>query len=121
MMVIPLTGLVPTMAIALAATVVNRNAMTVTITRPMRACQILLTTPPSAKNANTAIKVRAIPKMTVFIGRSSWVRSALATDSPGFFLNSPAARPTALLITPALLMMPMMPAVAMPPMPMWRA
>jgi DNA modification methylase len=47
--VIPLTGLEPTIAIALAATVVKRKAMTPTISTPTTACQILSTTP-SAKN-----------------------------------------------------------------------
>ena len=120
--VIPLTGLVPTIAIALAATVVKRKEMTVTISRPIIACQILFTTPPRAKKAKTAIRVNAMPNTTVFIGRSSWVRSTwtFAVPSP-LRRNSPAASPTALLMTPALLMMPMTPAVAMPPIPMWRA
>ena len=41
MRVMPETGLVPTMAIALAATVVNRNAMTVTTIQATTACHIL--------------------------------------------------------------------------------
>lgn len=43
--VMPLTGLVPTMAMALAATVVNRNAMTVTTAHATSACQKLWMTP----------------------------------------------------------------------------
>ena len=119
-MVIPLTGLVPTMAIAFAATVVKRKDITVTIRSPSRACHILFTTPPKAKKQKTASRVKAMPQTRVFIGMSSWVRSAAAEDPP-LRLNSLAARPTALLMTPALLMMPMTPAVAIPPMPMWRA
>ena len=61
------------------------------------------------------------PQTMVFIGRSSSVRSTLSATAPGLRLNSETARPAALLMTPKLLMMPMMPAVAMPPMPMWRA
>ncbi len=121
MMVMPLTGFVPTMAMALAATVVKRKAITATMTRPIRACQTLWTTPPKAKKANTASSAMAMPQTTDFIGRSSCVRSGFSAAAPGLRLNSLVARPTALLITPALLMMPMMPAVAMPPMPMWRA
>ena len=39
--VIPETGLVPTIAIALAATVVNRKAITDTTTKAIRACMKL--------------------------------------------------------------------------------
>ncbi len=55
MMVMPLTGLLPTMAMALAATVVNRNAITVTTTQATSACQNVLMTP-SQKNRNTATR-----------------------------------------------------------------
>ncbi len=55
MMVMPLTGLLPTMAMALAATVVNRNAITVTTTQATSACQKVLMTP-SQKNRNTATR-----------------------------------------------------------------
>ena len=41
----PLTGLLPTMAMALAATVVNRNAMTATTKMPIKAWLKLCTTP----------------------------------------------------------------------------
>ena len=121
MMVMPLTGFDPTMAMALAATVVNRKEMTATMRRPMSACQTLSTTPPKAKKAKTARRAMMMPKMTVFMGISLWVRSTATAASPGLRRNSPAARPTADLITPAERMMPMMPAVAMPPMPMCRA
>ena len=115
--VIPLTGLVPTMAVALAATVVKRNAIMPTMRRPMMACQILLTTPPKAKNANTTRSAITTPKTTVFIGMSSSVRSDAVFSAPGFFVNSLAASLTADLMTPNDFIMPMMPAVAMPPMP----
>ena len=118
--VIPLTGLVPTIAIALAATVVKRNDITATITRPTKACQKLSTTPPRPKKQNTASRVSTMPQTTVFMGMSCWVRSTLSAGPP-LRRNSPTARPTALFMTPALLIMPMIPATATPPMPMWRA
>ena len=43
--VIPLTGFEPTMAIAFAATVVKRNAMTATTIRAITACHRLSSTP----------------------------------------------------------------------------
>lgn len=43
--VIPLTGLEPTIAMALAATVVNRNAITATTSRAMTASHRLSSTP----------------------------------------------------------------------------
>ena len=117
----PLTGLEPTMAMALAATVVKRKLTTATITRPTRACQTLLTTPPKAKKAKMASRDSTTPKTTVFMGRSSSVRRAVSSRVPGLRRNSFTARPAALLITPKLFTMPMMPAVAMPPMPICRA
>ena len=57
--VIPLTGLLPTMAIALAATVVNRKAMTVTTSHAMAACQKVWMTP-SQKNSSTATRAKAM-------------------------------------------------------------
>ena len=117
MIVIPLTGLVPTIAMALAATVVKRNEMTATIISPRSACQILLTTPPNAKKQNTARSVNAMPHTTVFIGRSCCVRSAAAAADGPLRWNSEAARPMALFITPALFMIPIIPAVAIPPIP----
>ena len=116
--VMPLTGFEPTMAIALAATVVNRKEMMPTINTPTNACQMFSTTPPNAKNAKIASRAMTMPKTIVFIGMSSSVRSVASAFVPGFFVNSLAASPTADLMTPKDLMMPMMPAVAMPPMPM---
>ena len=68
--VIPLTGFVPTIAMALAATVVKRKEITATMSSPITACHMLFTTPPKAKKAKTAIRAMAIPNMTLFIGRS---------------------------------------------------
>ena len=61
MMVIPLTGLLPTMAMALAATVVKRKAITATITRATRACQTFSTTPPKAKKAKRTSSATTMP------------------------------------------------------------
>ena len=120
-MVIPLTGFEPTMAMALAATVVKRKEIRATMRTPTRACHTLLTTPPRAKKAKTARRVRMMPKTTAFIEISFWVRSTATAASPGFFLNSATASPSADLMTPEDLMMPMIPAVAIPPIPIWRA
>ena len=117
MRVIPLTGFDPTMAIALAATVVKRNAITPTMSRPTTACQMLSTTP-NAKKPNTARRVTAIPITMIFIEMSFCVLMTSASASLFFLLNSFAARPTADLITPKDFTMPTIPAVAMPPMPM---
>ncbi len=119
--VMPLTGLEPTMAMALAATVVNRKLTTVTTSRPISACQMLFTTPPNAKNAKMHRRAMTTPKTMVFMGRSSSVRSVFPSPVPGLRLNSVTARPAALLMTPKLFTIPMIPAVAMPPMPMCRA
>ena len=118
--VIPLTGFEPTMAIAFAATVVNRNAMIPTIRRPTTACQMLSTTP-NAKNPNTATRVTAIPMTMIFIEMSLWVLITSASASLFFLLNSLAASPRADFITPNDLTMPTIPAVAIPPIPIWRA
>ena len=115
--VIPLTGFDPTIAIAFAATVVNRNAITPTMSRPTTACQMLSTTP-NMKNANTARRVTAIPITMIFIEISFWVLITSASASVFLRLNSLAARPTADLITPNDFTIPTIPAVAMPPMPM---
>ena len=117
----PLTGFEPTMAMALAATVVKRKEMTATIRSPTRACQTLLTTPPKAKKAKMQMSAMTMPQTMVFIGRSSSVRSILPSAVPGFLRNSLTASEAALLMTPKDLMMPMTPAVAMPPMPICRA
>ena len=119
-MVIPLTGLEPTMAMAFAATVVKRKAMIATMSKPMIASQMLSTTP-NAKKSKTAASVTMMPITTIFIEMSLCVLMTSASASDFLRRNSLVASPRADLITPKDLMMPMMPAVAMPPMPMWRA
>lgn len=66
--VIPETGLVPTMAIALAATVVNRNAMTKTIRIAMLAWNQLFSTP-NWKNIKVVSSVAISTVRISFIGR----------------------------------------------------
>ena len=116
--VMPETGLEPTMAIALAATVVKRNAITVTTAHATRACQKVLITP-SQKKASTTIRARTMKNTTFFIERSVCQRTSLALAAPP--LNSRPARPTALQMMGHDFTMPMMPAIAMPPMPIRRA
>ena len=116
MRVIPLTGFEPTIAIALAATVVKRNAIIPTMSTPTTACQMLSTTP-IAKKPNTTARVITIPITTIFIDRSLWVLITSASAPLFFLLNSLAARPSADFMTPNDFTIPMIPAVAMPPMP----
>ena len=118
--VIPETGLVPTIAMALAATVVNRNAITPTKRRPMMAWNQLWSTP-NWKKRKVTMRVAAMPIMMIFIDRSLWVRTAVVALEPSLPLSSLAASPTAPRMMSHDLMMPMMPAVAMPPIPIWRA
>ena len=110
--VIPLTGLEPTMAMALAATVVKRNAITAVRIMATRAKSRLPSMTPSQKNRKVITKVSIEAMAMKRKGRSAF--------APCSFPPVPAleASPTALLMTPHDLMMPMMPAIAMAPMPM---
>ena len=114
--VIPDTGFVPTMAMALAATVVKRNAMSATTTMATSAWNILPSITPNQKNRNV-MRIVTTEAMAMNLNeRSRSVRFVL----PSLFLPpfiSCAANPTALLMMLHDLMMPMMPAIAMPPMP----
>ena len=93
--------------------------MTATTRMPIKACQTLCTTP-NQKNRKVTNSTATMPITTTFMEMSLWVRS---TGSAEAFLplNSLAASPTEDLITPHDLMMLMTPAMAMPPMPIWRA
>ena len=113
----PLTGLEPTIAMALAATVVKRKLTIATTSRPISACHTLFTTPPKAKKAKMHNKAMTTPKTMVFMGRSSSVRRGFCACVPGRRLNSETASEAAPLITPKLFTMPMIPAVAIPPIP----
>ena len=65
------------------------------------------------------MQIRAItmPQTMVFIGISSSVRSTFPSTAPGLRRNSLTASEAALLMTLKLLMIPITPAVAMPPIP----
>ena len=88
--VMPDTGFDPTIAIALAATVVNRNAMSVTTIHATRACQNVWMTP-IQKNTSTTARAMAMKHAIVFIDRSVCQRVSLMSDD--LPLNSLTARP----------------------------
>ena len=113
------------MAMALAATVVNRKAMTATSSMPTTANRRLSMTP-SQKNMNVTMSVITVPAAIILNGRSRSVRRS-ATPAAALPLPLCAAAPaaffglrriTAALIIGQLLMMPITPDMAMPPMPM---
>ena len=113
----PDTGLEPTMAMALAATVVNRKAMTATSKMPTAANNMLPSITPSQKNRNTRARVTIEPTAIILNEMSRRVRSCpLSTLALPFI--SFAARLTAPRTMPHDFTMPMMPAIAMPPIPM---
>ena len=113
--VIPETGLEPTMAMAFAATVVKRNDITATSNTATRLCIQLPSITSNTKNASTMSNVNTEPKITTFIERSFSVRfTATVSFLPP---NSREASPTALFIIPHDLNIPMIPAIAIPPIP----
>ena len=118
--VIPDTGLVPTMAIALAATVVKRKAIRATSTIPTMANVRLPSITPNQKNRKVRRIVIIDPKAITLNEMSCCVRSSFFSPfaSPFSPLISLAANDTALFIIPHDFIMPMMPAMAMPPIPM---
>ena len=118
--VIPLTGLLPTMAMALAATVVKRKAMMATSRMPTTAKGRLPCITPSQKKRNVMAMTAMLPMAMILNDMSRCVRFTAAVASPLPFISL-AASPMAPLMMPQLLTMPMMPAMAMPPMPMLRA
>ena len=111
----PETGFVPTMAMALAATVVKRNAMMKTIRMAVTDCT-QPSSSPKWKKTKTEMSVAIRIVRMRFIEMSRCVRSgaAAALLPPP---NSETARPTAWRMIFDWRMMPMMPAMAMPPMP----
>ena len=116
--VMPLTGFVPTMAMAFAATVVKRKVMTLTT----RMATMLKTQfPPITskwKKRKVSTRARMMPKVMNRIGRSFCVRGASICSTSFLPLSSLPASETASTIMRQLFTMPMMPAIAMPPMPM---
>ena len=117
--VMPLTGLLPTIAIALAATVVKRKAITVTTKKATSACQKLCNTP-TQKNTSVQSNATAIASTKNFMLRSRSVRSEACATALPLPPNSLPARPTADFITPQLFTIPIMPAIAIAPIPMLR-
>ena len=115
--VMPDTGFVPTIAIAFAATVVKRNAMIVTSSKATMVKRTLPFITSKKKNSNTNMIVMIEPIATTFIGKSRWVRCdpIVAVAFPPISFT---ARLTALLIMLHDLRIPMMPAIAIPPIPM---
>ena len=113
--VIPDTGFVPTIAIALAATVVNRKEIINTISMATMVWKRLPNTP-NWKKMKVVIKVASKPIRINFIERSCCVRSA-TSSLPFFPPNSFTARPKACLIIPDERIMPTIPAIAIPPIP----
>ena len=117
MRVIPETGFEPTIAMALAATVVNRNEIIRMVTNATTACNKVIFTPISRK-INTATNVRKRKSITNDIFRSFWVLSTFISVCA--FPPTPNASLKAPPITPEDLMMPIIPAMAMAPMPIGR-
>ena len=118
--VIPETGFEPTIAMALAATVVKRKAMAATSRMAMMAKRRLPSITPNQKKRKVTRMVTSEPIAIILKEMSRWVRFTFSSTSLLPF-SSLAARPTALLMMPQLLMMPMIPAMAIPPIPMLRA
>ena len=117
--VMPETGFEPTMAMAFAATVVNRNAMIVTRSIATIAYVRLFITP-NQKNTNVTMMAQIEPIPIILNDISLRVRSSSVFAFPPPLISF-AANPTALRMIPHDLMMPITPAMAMPPMPMLRA
>ena len=118
--VIPETGFEPTIAMALAATVVKRKAMAATSRMAIMAKRRFPSITPNQKKRKVTRMVTSEPIAIILKEMSRWVRFTFSSTSLLPF-SSLAARPTALLIMPQLLMMPMIPAMAIPPIPMLRA
>ena len=94
MSVMPETGLVPTMAMALAATVVNRKAMTKTISNATMLC-MPFPSRPKWKNTKVAMSAAISTERIRRIDRSRCVRSAAGAACPFFEVSSPTASATA--------------------------
>ena len=94
MSVMPDTGLEPTMAMALAATVVKRKAMTATSTMPTTAKSRLPCITPAQKNIKVMIMVAIEPMAIILNGMSRCVRGSFSAAVLLPFISF-AARPTA--------------------------
>ena len=118
--VMPDTGLLPTMAIAFAATVVKRKAITATNNMPTTAKVRLPFITPSQKKPNVSRITTMLPMAMILNEISRCVRFTSAMLPPLPF-SSFVASPTAPFIMPQLLIIPSTPAMAIPPIPMLRA
>ena len=117
-MVMPDTGFVPTVAMAVAATVVNRKANKNTTRMPTIICVRFICMPPKMKKSTIMMITAKKPKSIIFMGISRWVRSTCCS-SPLLPLLALKATLSEVLITPADLITPKIPAMAIPPMPMY--
>ena len=107
------------MAMALAATVVKRKAMNVT-TRIATTANQRFSITPSQKNTKVT-NSEMIAAMAINLNEMSrCVRTATAS-APALPFSSRPARDMALLMMPHDFTIPMMPAIAMPPIPIERA
>ena len=113
--VIPLTGFEPTIAMALAATVVKRKAMTVTRSMPTTAKSRLSITP-NQKNRKVTRMVTREPMAIILNEMSRCVRNCSLSAAVLPFISL-AANDTAPFIIPHDLMIPITPAIAIPPIP----
>ena len=116
MSVIPDTGLLPTIAIALAATVVNRNEIPATRIMATSACSISPSITPSQKNTKVSTMVTIEAIAMNLNERSRPVRTVTVSSLLPPFISL-AASPTALLMIPHDFTIPMIPAIAIPPIP----
>ena len=78
MSVMPDTGFEPTMAMALAATVVKRKAMTATSSMPTTAKSRLPSITPNQKKPNVASKVTIAPMAIILNEMSRCVRTVFS-------------------------------------------
>ena len=114
MSVMPLTGLLPTMAMALAATVVKRKVMMKVMRMATELNSRLPPITPKWKKRKVMTRVSRMLTMTVFMGKSRCVRSSASSCLPPTFCVSEKAP----MMTLRLFHIPIIPAMAMPPMPM---
>ena len=98
---------------------VKRKAITVTTKKATSACQKLCNTP-TQKNTSVQSNATAIASTKNFMLRSRSVRSEACATALPLPPNSLPARPTADFITPQLFTIPIMPAIAIAPIPMLR-
>ena len=120
-MVIPDTGLVPTMAIARAATGANRNAMSITSAVATRAEVRDPPTPtPNEKKTKAATAKITSPTIANWPESERSTRGTLVTSRRSWWLMPTMLAPIERTIEGSADRMPRMPAPAIPPTPMMR-